>query len=187
MADAASDDDESSGEWEDDRSLARSIKGATYLWFVSVLPLHVPSPLSVFVCVPCPAETKSSTCAGFSDVHTATATATGHAADRPPPPPTPSPTLLLICRASGRMSNFEYLMALNKFAGRQMHDPNLHPILPWIVDFTGCVRCTQGCDRHTDTCTQIHTHTDAHRHRHRHTHTQIHSVCLWSLQSKWRH
>ena len=72
MADAASDDDESSGEWEDDRSLARSIKGATYLWFVSVLPLHVPSPLSVFVCVPCPAETKSSTCAGFSDVHTAT-------------------------------------------------------------------------------------------------------------------
>ncbi|XP_078593902.1 WD repeat-containing protein 81-like [Branchiostoma floridae x Branchiostoma japonicum] len=35
-----------------------------------------------------------------------------------------------------RMSNFDYLMVLNRFAGRRMCDPNHHPVLPWIMDFT---------------------------------------------------
>ncbi|XP_068126171.1 WD repeat-containing protein 81 [Hyperolius riggenbachi] len=36
----------------------------------------------------------------------------------------------------GRVSNFEYLMYLNKLAGRREGDPNYHPVLPWVVDFT---------------------------------------------------
>ena len=36
----------------------------------------------------------------------------------------------------GEMSNFDYLMALNHLAGRRMGDPNHHPILPWVMDFT---------------------------------------------------
>ncbi|XP_028319657.1 WD repeat-containing protein 81 [Gouania willdenowi] len=36
----------------------------------------------------------------------------------------------------GRVSNFHYLMELNKLAGRRAGDPNYHPVLPWVVDFT---------------------------------------------------
>lgn len=36
----------------------------------------------------------------------------------------------------GRVSNFDYLMHLNSLAGRRMGDPNYHPVLPWVVDFT---------------------------------------------------
>lgn len=36
----------------------------------------------------------------------------------------------------GELSNFDYLMALNLMAGRKIGDPNHHPILPWIIDFT---------------------------------------------------
>ncbi|XP_064158117.1 WD repeat-containing protein 81 isoform X2 [Anguilla rostrata] len=36
----------------------------------------------------------------------------------------------------GRVSNFRYLMELNKLAGRREGDPNYHPVLPWVVDFT---------------------------------------------------
>lgn len=36
----------------------------------------------------------------------------------------------------GRVSNFCYLMELNKLAGRREGDPNYHPVLPWVVDFT---------------------------------------------------
>ncbi|KAG8450775.1 hypothetical protein GDO86_003152 [Hymenochirus boettgeri] len=36
----------------------------------------------------------------------------------------------------GRISNFDYLMYLNKLAGRRESDPNYHPVLPWVVDFT---------------------------------------------------
>ncbi|KAJ3591325.1 hypothetical protein NHX12_009271 [Muraenolepis orangiensis] len=36
----------------------------------------------------------------------------------------------------GRVSNFCYLMELNKLAGRRAGDPNYHPVLPWVVDFT---------------------------------------------------
>jgi hypothetical protein len=34
-----------------------------------------------------------------------------------------------------RVSNFEYLMALNEAAGRKMGDSTYHPVLPWISDF----------------------------------------------------
>lgn len=36
----------------------------------------------------------------------------------------------------GRVSNFRYLMELNRLAGRRDGDPNYHPVLPWVVDFT---------------------------------------------------
>ncbi|XP_034608321.1 WD repeat-containing protein 81 [Trachemys scripta elegans] len=36
----------------------------------------------------------------------------------------------------GRVSNFHYLMQLNRLSGRRMGDPNYHPVLPWVVDFT---------------------------------------------------
>ncbi|NXB75109.1 WDR81 protein, partial [Donacobius atricapilla] len=36
----------------------------------------------------------------------------------------------------GQVSNFDYLMHLNSLAGRRMGDPNYHPVLPWVVDFT---------------------------------------------------
>lgn len=36
----------------------------------------------------------------------------------------------------GKISNFEYLMAINLAAGRTMVDPLYHPILPWVTDFT---------------------------------------------------
>ncbi|KAA0702045.1 WD repeat-containing protein 81 [Triplophysa tibetana] len=35
----------------------------------------------------------------------------------------------------GRVSNFHYLMELNRLAGRREGDPNYHPVLPWVVDF----------------------------------------------------
>ena len=34
------------------------------------------------------------------------------------------------------ISNFDYLMALNFIAGRRPGDPNYHPVLPWVTDFT---------------------------------------------------
>ncbi|XP_023216973.1 WD repeat-containing protein 81-like, partial [Centruroides sculpturatus] len=36
----------------------------------------------------------------------------------------------------GEISNFDYLMELNKLAGREMNNPSYHPVLPWIMDFT---------------------------------------------------
>ena len=36
-----------------------------------------------------------------------------------------------------RISNFNYLMVLNHLAGRRMGDPNHHPVLPWVMDFSG--------------------------------------------------
>lgn len=37
----------------------------------------------------------------------------------------------------GYISNFDYIMELNKLAGRRLGDPNFHPILPWVTDFNG--------------------------------------------------
>ncbi|KAF9904323.1 hypothetical protein EC991_002829 [Linnemannia zychae] len=39
--------------------------------------------------------------------------------------------------ARGNISNFTYLMILNHAAGRRQGDPNVHPIFPWVTDFTG--------------------------------------------------
>jgi hypothetical protein len=36
----------------------------------------------------------------------------------------------------GRMSNFDYLMKLNEWAGRRSGDPNFHPVMPWVIDFS---------------------------------------------------
>ena len=35
-----------------------------------------------------------------------------------------------------KITNFRYLMYLNHLAGRRLGDPNHHPVLPWIMDFT---------------------------------------------------
>ncbi|KAH3845168.1 WD repeat-containing protein 81-like [Dreissena polymorpha] len=35
-----------------------------------------------------------------------------------------------------KMSNFRYLMYLNFLAGRRLGDPNHHPVLPWVMDFS---------------------------------------------------
>jgi hypothetical protein len=43
---------------------------------------------------------------------------------------------LTIQWVSGKISNLEYLMAINYGAGRTMMDPLYHPILPWVTDFT---------------------------------------------------
>ncbi|KAI8381048.1 uncharacterized protein BYT42DRAFT_494393 [Radiomyces spectabilis] len=44
---------------------------------------------------------------------------------------------LVVQWVRGNISNFSYLMALNHLAGRREGDPNFHPILPWVTDFTG--------------------------------------------------
>ncbi|CAO3703226.1 unnamed protein product [Rhizopus stolonifer] len=44
---------------------------------------------------------------------------------------------LVIQWVKGDISNYSYLMALNYLAGRREGDPNFHPILPWITDFSG--------------------------------------------------
>ncbi|KAJ8414653.1 hypothetical protein AAFF_G00038550 [Aldrovandia affinis] len=44
--------------------------------------------------------------------------------------------LLVMDWVHGRVSNFRYLMELNKLAGRREGDPNYHPVIPWVVDFT---------------------------------------------------
>lgn len=36
----------------------------------------------------------------------------------------------------GEISNFDYLMILNYLAGRRINNPNFHPILPWVCDFS---------------------------------------------------
>nr|CAB3267730.1 WD repeat-containing protein 81-like [Phallusia mammillata] len=36
----------------------------------------------------------------------------------------------------GQISNYEYLMYLNRLAGRRFGDPHHHPILPWVSDLT---------------------------------------------------
>ncbi|CAN8244047.1 unnamed protein product [Cochlearia groenlandica] len=36
----------------------------------------------------------------------------------------------------GDVSNFEYLLFLNKLAGRRWGDHTFHPIMPWVIDFS---------------------------------------------------
>ncbi|KAL4579209.1 hypothetical protein LXL04_015347 [Taraxacum kok-saghyz] len=37
---------------------------------------------------------------------------------------------------SGEMSNFEYLLLLNKTAGRRWGDHTFHTVMPWVIDFS---------------------------------------------------
>ncbi|XP_013914884.1 PREDICTED: WD repeat-containing protein 81 [Thamnophis sirtalis] len=43
---------------------------------------------------------------------------------------------LVLDWVNGRLSNFDYLMHLNRLVGRRPRDPNYHPVLPWVMDFT---------------------------------------------------
>lgn len=36
----------------------------------------------------------------------------------------------------GKVSNLDYILYLNKLAGRRVGDPNFHPVVPWITDFS---------------------------------------------------
>lgn len=36
----------------------------------------------------------------------------------------------------GKINNYDYLMTLNSLAGRCVGNPNHHPILPWVTNFT---------------------------------------------------
>lgn len=37
---------------------------------------------------------------------------------------------------ASQVTNFDYLTALNDFAGRRMNDSYYHPVFPWVVDFS---------------------------------------------------
>ncbi|XXQ37035.1 BEACH domain-containing protein [Plasmodiophora brassicae] len=37
---------------------------------------------------------------------------------------------------SGRMSNYEYILELNRLAGRFIRRPHCHPVFPWVSDFS---------------------------------------------------
>ena len=52
--------------------------------------------------------------------------------------PTSTTESALLRWVRGDLSNYDYLMELNRLAGREMSssDVALHPILPWVVDFT---------------------------------------------------
>jgi len=48
---------------------------------------------------------------------------------------------LSLCEAlylwqKGEMSNLDYILCLNRHAGRKFHEPNNHPVVPWVIDFT---------------------------------------------------
>ncbi|XP_074383078.1 protein GFS12 isoform X2 [Apium graveolens] len=45
---------------------------------------------------------------------------------------------------SGELSNFEYLLVLNKLAGRRWGDHTFHTVMPWVIDFT--VKPDENCD-----------------------------------------
>jgi len=36
----------------------------------------------------------------------------------------------------GNMTNFDYIMFLNKLAGRKYGDPKCHYVFPWVTDFS---------------------------------------------------
>jgi len=39
----------------------------------------------------------------------------------------------------GELSNLDYLLYLNALCGRRKGDPNFHPVVPWVIDFTTAV------------------------------------------------
>ncbi|XP_054822309.1 protein GFS12 isoform X2 [Prosopis cineraria] len=44
----------------------------------------------------------------------------------------------------GELSNFEYLLVLNKLAGRRWGDHTFHPVMPWVIDFS--TKPDENCD-----------------------------------------
>jgi len=70
-----------------------------------------------------------------------------------------------------RISNFQYLLALNAFAGRTVHDLSQYPVMPWVSECrfkTHEFVCSSGmhvralCTHtHTRTNTRARTHTYA--------------------------
>ena len=44
--------------------------------------------------------------------------------------------MLSYLQVRGSVSNYDYLMALNNLAGRQVDNPFNHPVLPWISDLS---------------------------------------------------
>ena len=41
----------------------------------------------------------------------------------------------LLAWKEGRLSNLDYILFLNRAAGRRLGDPNRHPVVPWCIDF----------------------------------------------------
>ncbi|RYH21171.1 hypothetical protein EON65_21320 [archaeon] len=51
---------------------------------------------------------------------------------------------------AGKVSNLEYLMAINYAAGRTMVDPLYHPLIPWVTDFSAsCLDDIHGNNKHS--------------------------------------
>lgn len=44
----------------------------------------------------------------------------------------------------GQLSNFEYLLVLNRLAGRRWRDQTFHTVMPWVIDFS--VKPDENCD-----------------------------------------
>ncbi|XP_017218771.1 protein GFS12 isoform X1 [Daucus carota subsp. sativus] len=45
---------------------------------------------------------------------------------------------------TGELSNFEYLLVLNKLAGRRWGDHTFHTVMPWVIDFSA--KPDENCD-----------------------------------------
>ncbi len=54
----------------------------------------------------------------------------------PPAAAAPSFCDMVEAWVGGSLSNLDYLLYLNRLAGRSNGDPNFHPVLPWVSDFS---------------------------------------------------
>ena len=73
----------------------------------------------------------------------------------------------------GEITNFEYLMELNKLSGRTFNDLMQYPIFPFILsDYTNKELPLTSTDTYRYALLSTHTHTDTHMsHTCTHTHT----------------
>ncbi|XP_063677506.1 WD repeat-containing protein 81-like isoform X2 [Bolinopsis microptera] len=80
----------------------------------------------------------------------------------------PPDSILSACGAwvKGYLSNLDYLLLLNQYSGKVLGDPNLHPVIPWVMDFSSSYggwrdlskskfRLNKG-DQHLDSTYKIH-------------------------------